>query len=173
MAQEYRTKLTLEDIASVCHEANQALSKVIGFPVLEGWDYLSSEAKADTVKGVEYAINNSNVTDQEMHKSWCDAKTLAGWVYGEDLDRENKIHPCLVKYEHLPPVVQAKDAIFRNIVLSLGNILETDKERAIRLADEATIPEVATSNSKVAGSLEAASKAMKTAAKNLLKGGSK
>ena len=35
-----------------------------------------------------------------------------GWVYGEEYDRENKIHPDLVPYNDLGQLEKDKDAVF-------------------------------------------------------------
>ncbi len=38
---------------------------------------------------------------EELHGSWMQAYYEMGWVYGEEYDREAKIHPDLVPYAQL------------------------------------------------------------------------
>lgn len=49
---------------------------------------------------------------EELHGSWMQAYLAMGWVYGEEYDRENKIHPDLVPYDQLGKLEQDKDAVF-------------------------------------------------------------
>ncbi len=49
---------------------------------------------------------------EELHGSWMQAYITMGWVYGEDYDREKKIHPDLVPYDQLGKLEQDKDAVF-------------------------------------------------------------
>jgi len=49
---------------------------------------------------------------QELHGSWMQAYITMGWVYGEEYDRANKIHPDLVPYDQLGQLEQDKDAVF-------------------------------------------------------------
>lgn len=49
---------------------------------------------------------------EELHGSWMQAYFAMGWVYGEEYNRENKIHPDLVPYAELEQREQDKDAVF-------------------------------------------------------------
>lgn len=49
---------------------------------------------------------------EELHGSWMQAYFSMGWVYGEEYDRENKIHPDLVPYADLGQLERDKDAVF-------------------------------------------------------------
>ena len=48
----------------------------------------------------------------ELHGSWMQAYYDMGWVYGEEYDREAKIHPDLVPYAKLGQLEKDKDAVF-------------------------------------------------------------
>ncbi len=39
---------------------------------------------------------------ENTHEVWAKGRVDEGWVYGEKLDREKKIHPLLVPYSELP-----------------------------------------------------------------------
>ena len=49
---------------------------------------------------------------EELHGSWMQAYFSMGWVYGEEYDREKKIHPDLVPYADLGQLERDKDAVF-------------------------------------------------------------
>lgn len=49
---------------------------------------------------------------EELHGSWMQSYFTMGWVYGDEYDRENKIHPDLVPYAQLGQLEQDKDAVF-------------------------------------------------------------
>ncbi|XUM24954.1 RyR domain-containing protein [Bradyrhizobium oligotrophicum S58] len=46
-------------------------------------------------------------------------KLRAGWVHGEVKDADAKTHPCIVPFDQLPRVQQAKDKLFRAVVAAL------------------------------------------------------
>ena len=49
---------------------------------------------------------------EELHGSWMQAYYAMGWVYGEEYDRETKVHPDLVPYAQLGQLEKDKDAVF-------------------------------------------------------------
>lgn len=49
---------------------------------------------------------------EELHGSWMQAYFAMGWVYGEEYDREKKVHPDLVPYAQLGQLERDKDAVF-------------------------------------------------------------
>jgi len=49
---------------------------------------------------------------EELHGGWMQAYIEMGWMYGEEYDRENKVHPDLVPYAELEQREQDKDAVF-------------------------------------------------------------
>jgi len=49
---------------------------------------------------------------EELHGSWMQAYFTMGWVFGEEYDREKRIHPDLVPYAHLGQLERDKDAVF-------------------------------------------------------------
>jgi hypothetical protein len=49
---------------------------------------------------------------EELHGSWMQAYFTMGWVYGEECDREKRIHPDLVPYAQLGQLERDKDAVF-------------------------------------------------------------
>jgi hypothetical protein len=55
---------------------------------------------------------------QATHESWLREKVADGWVYGPTKDPARKQHPCLVPFAELPREQQAKDYLFRAVVLT-------------------------------------------------------
>jgi len=52
--------------------------------------------------------------------TWTAQKLKDGWVYGLVKDPTAKTHPCIVAFEKLDPVQQAKDRLFKAIVHALA-----------------------------------------------------
>lgn len=61
------------------------------------------------IYGVQYAEKHPDLTAEENHQSWMNAKRLQGWKYGPVKDPERKEHPDLVPYSELPEVERRKD----------------------------------------------------------------
>jgi hypothetical protein len=59
-----------------------------------------------------------SMSPEELHGSWmqsylADEKIVhMGWVYGEEYNREKKVHPDLVPYAKLGNLERDKDAVF-------------------------------------------------------------
>ncbi|MFI0397704.1 MAG: RyR domain-containing protein [Thiolinea sp.] len=43
------------------------------------------------------------------HEVWAQQRIQDGWVYGEERDDANKLHPCLIPYEELSEIEKAYD----------------------------------------------------------------
>ena len=55
---------------------------------------------------------NRATSPEELHGSWMQAYLTMGWVFGEEYDRENKVHPDLVPYAKLGRLEKDKDEVF-------------------------------------------------------------
>ena len=55
---------------------------------------------------------NRSRSPEELHGSWMQAYIEMGWVFGEEYDREKKIHPDMVPYANLGQLERDKDAVF-------------------------------------------------------------
>jgi hypothetical protein len=72
--------------------------------------------------GVAFHKANPDAGDSASHDSWMAQKIADGWVYGpeKDPDATPPTHHCIVPFDELPKVQQAKDALFRSIVHALS-----------------------------------------------------
>lgn len=107
------------DIAKVCHDANRAWCLVNGDPSQETWDRAEKWQRDSAVNGVMFALDNPDAPDSAQHDAWMADKIKDGWVYGAVKDASAKTHPCIVPFDQLPRVQQAKDKLFRAIVNAL------------------------------------------------------
>jgi hypothetical protein len=53
-----------------------------------------------------------STSPEELHGSWIQSYFSMGWVYGEEYDRDKRIHPDLVPYAQLGQLERDKDAVF-------------------------------------------------------------
>lgn len=111
---------SLEDIiAEICHEANRLWCQSHGDMSQVPWMNAPDWQRESAVNGVIFIMQNPDAGDSASHDNWMREKLANGWVYGEVKDADAKTHPCLVPFVQLPPEQQAKDALFRSIVLAL------------------------------------------------------
>ena len=118
--------MTVNDIAKVAYEANRAYNKALG--VTSGtWELFPEEEKRDYVAGVQFVLDNPDITPEDLHDEWLKTKINKGWTYGHVTNEGMKIHHCLVPFEDLPVKQKAKDYIFHAIVENLMPLLSVAK----------------------------------------------
>jgi hypothetical protein len=106
----------IEQIARVCHEANESYCHSIGDHSQKSWDEAEEWQRQSAIKGVEYAFANQGARASAQHEAWLADKEAAGWKFGPVKDAEKKEHPCMVPYGDLPTEQRIKDHLFRGIV---------------------------------------------------------
>lgn len=111
--------LNITDIASIAHEANRRFCEVNGDHSQPEWGSAPLWQTDSACKGVKAHLEGKLTSPADSHESWLVEKRANGWVYGEAKDVELKTHPCMVPFNDLPSEQQAKDHLFRNIVLAL------------------------------------------------------
>lgn len=110
-------------IAMVCHEINAAFCMAQGDSSQPSWKDAPQWQKDSAITGVKFHLDNPNALASSSHDSWMKEKINTGWVYGELKDPELKTHHCLVPFNELPVMQQAKDFLFRQTVHSLKDKL--------------------------------------------------
>jgi hypothetical protein len=106
-------------IAQVCHEANRTWCLVHKDASQCDWDGAHAWQRESAIKGVEFALANPDAPVSAQHDAWSADKLKDGWKYGAVKDAAAKTHPCLVPFDQLPSIQQAKDHLFRAIVRAL------------------------------------------------------
>lgn len=111
-------KLSTDEIARICHEANRAYCASLGDLSQPAWDDAPKWQRDSAVTGVKLHLRDPDAGPDASHRSWMAAKLAAGWVYGavKAPDAVPPTHHCLVPFEELPVEQQAKDFIFRAVV---------------------------------------------------------
>lgn len=109
-------------IAQVTHAANMAWCVANDDHSQLPWGEAPDWQRESAINGVKFHIANPDADDSASHDSWMAEKVEAGWVYGDvkDPTAEPPTHPCIVPFDKLPKVQQAKDAIFRSIVHAIA-----------------------------------------------------
>lgn len=112
--------MEIEKIARVCHDVNRAYCEAIGDTSQVEWDDAPDWQKSSAILGVKLHTENHGAGAQASHESWMAQKVADGWIYGDVKNAELKQHPCIVPFDELPKEQQAKDYIFRSIVIALS-----------------------------------------------------
>ncbi|XP_043283357.1 ryanodine receptor isoform X10 [Venturia canescens] len=81
---------------------------------------------------------------ENIHEMWAMNKIEAGWIYGEQRDDLQKIHPCIVQFERLPAAEKRYDTQLAvqtlKTILALGYYITMDKPpsriKTLRLPNE-------------------------------------
>jgi len=61
------------------------------------------------VDGINFALENPDITPEENHNNWMEMKIKQGWIYGNVKDFDKKTHPDLVPFNELPDIEKRKD----------------------------------------------------------------
>lgn len=111
--------MSVEAIATVCHEANRAYCQTLHDASQLPWSTCPQWQRDSAILGVEFIRDNPDAPASASHDSWLEQKRREGWSYGEVKDPDKKQHPCFLPYEELPAEQQAKDALFGAICRAL------------------------------------------------------
>jgi hypothetical protein len=113
----------VEACAHAAHEANRAFAATLGDHSHQSWEATHPEKKR-AVKLYVLAIANGEAwSPAKQHQLWMDDRLADGWRLGPTKDEANKIHPCLVPYDQLPPEQAIKDDMFITVVKAVMNAL--------------------------------------------------
>lgn len=116
-------KLSIEEIANVCHQVNKAYCVAIGDLSQPEWELAPEWQRSSAINGVKAHIDSGlTMRAEDSHISWMKQKQSEGWVYGPVKDVEKKTHPCMVPYGKLPSEQRVKDYLFLEVVHTLAKI---------------------------------------------------
>jgi len=116
-------KLTIGEIANVCHNVNKAYCTAMGDLSQPEWELAPDWQRESAIVGVKAHIDSGlTMLPSDSHESWMKQKVAEGWVFGETKDPEKKTHPCMVPYDELPKEQKAKDYLFMEVVHTLAKI---------------------------------------------------
>jgi hypothetical protein len=113
----------VQRIAKVCHEANRGLCAAFGDHSQTSWEDAPEWQRESAVSGVTHILSDPDAPPSASHDNWLAEKQRDGWVYGPVKNSETKEHPCMVPYEDLPQFQQAKDHVFKAVVLAAAGAL--------------------------------------------------
>ena len=106
----------VEQIATICHEANRSYCETLGDHSQLVWGDAPDWQKDSARNGVKFHLEHPDAGASASHENWLSQKFDEGWSYGPIKDPEKKEHPCCVPYEELPEEQRAKDYLFRSVV---------------------------------------------------------
>lgn len=119
-----RGGLFTEELAAICHNANATLCRVMGDNSQSDWEDAPDWQQASAINGVRFHLSHPNGAPPEAgHEAWMAQKVADGWQYGPIKDAHAKTHPCMVPFNELPRLQQAKDYLFRGIVIHLRHLI--------------------------------------------------
>lgn len=119
-----KSSLTVEDLASICHEANRAYCEALGDTSQKPWSEADDSLKASSIAGVQFRLDNPEAPVSAQHDQWSSHKLADGWTYGPVKDAQLKTHPCLVSFMDLPAEQRAKDYLFAQVVSALRGLVQ-------------------------------------------------
>ncbi len=108
--------LSVEEVASLCHEANRSYCNSIGDTSQPSWDDAPEWQKSSARVGVIKHLENPQMTAEQSHESWLEQKRAEDWSYGPVKDPIRRTHPCFLPYSQLPEDQRIKDHIFKSVI---------------------------------------------------------
>ena len=87
---------------------------------------INNDQLESLIDGVEFMLNNPNITPEQSHNNWMKMKASQGWIYGPVKNFNEKTHPDLILYDDLPIIEKNKDEmsnVSHKMALKLWNKL--------------------------------------------------
>lgn len=109
----------LEAISMTVHQALRAWCSATQQRVMPDWGEAPEWMRDSTRESVQFVIDNPESGAGAQHDQWMQQKIRDGWVYGAERDDDQKRHPSLVAFVHLPENERKKDKLVCAIVGAL------------------------------------------------------
>ncbi len=103
-----------EHRAKFVYEGARLAAQAAGAPIIpDAWKEREEAFRTQFLEVIDRQCGPlRSGSPEELHGSWMQAYVEMGWIYGEEYDRENKIHPDMVPYAQLGKLEQDKDGVF-------------------------------------------------------------
>jgi len=104
----------IERRAAFVYDAARLAAIAAGAPVIPvPWEEREEAFRTQFLEVIErQSGSHRSESSEELHGSWMQSYITMGWVYGEEYDREKRIHPDLVPYADLGQLERDKDSVF-------------------------------------------------------------
>jgi len=112
------SSIAIQQVARVAHEVNRAYCAALGDLSQPAWEDAPEWQQKSAFNGVVLHASGDH-GPEASHAAWMAEKLADGWGYGPVKDAQAKTHPCIVPFNDLPREQQAKDYIFRAVVLGM------------------------------------------------------
>lgn len=112
-------------IVQVAYEINKAFCESLGDFSNKPWLEVSEEVLKSNSMLVAVVLKHPEITPEDIHNVWSLSRLTSGWTLGEEKDTIKKTHPSLKDFKDLSETERAKDFIFKQVVLSIDNLMET------------------------------------------------
>ncbi len=107
-------KTLIERRARFVYDAARLAAEAANAPIIPVlWNEREQDFKDQFFNVIERQCGEQRSrSPEELHGRWVQAYLTLGWKYGEECDREKRIHPDLVSYAQLGQLKRYKDAVF-------------------------------------------------------------
>lgn len=111
----------IQVISHTAYEALRAYKSNYDEPEVS-WAEASDDTKAYIATRVERVLTDPRAGDATFHNEWVARMKREGWDHGKFFDAARKADPLMVQFHLLPPEQQARERLFRAIVISLSRV---------------------------------------------------
>jgi len=114
----------IEVCAEHAYEVNREYCQALGDNSQPTWKDAPAWQR-NSIRDGAFAVLHG-VSNADRHAGWMHIKGSEGWKYGPVKDVENKLHPCMLPYDRLPPAERFKDTLFAQSVraAAYGEIID-------------------------------------------------
>lgn len=120
-------------IAAAAHGLLASIAKLFGEEAI-AWEDAGEGYQQGIIAGVTAYIESPELTPDQEHQKWLDAKLADGWVHGEPIDTTPKTHPLLLPFAELPVEHRVKATILHAAVHALKDLPDADEAAAAAVA---------------------------------------
>jgi len=124
-------------IAGAAHALLASVGQLFGEETV-AWEDADESYQQGIIAGVTAYIENPDLTPEQEHQKWLDAKVADGWVFGEEVGSTTKTSPLILPFADLPLEHRAKATVLHATVRALKDLPDAEEAVALALAKAAT-----------------------------------